>query len=131
MAREVSTLGPDRILADSGDLQVLLGKADEIPNVLEEIGSLREIAFRNVGERTGEPVDLDSFDRYYWHLFVWNRATSEVVSTYRLGPSDEIVERMGPGGLYTHQLFAWKPSFLKRIQPALELGRSFVRLEYQ
>src|SRR5271166_4645621 len=131
MAREVSALGPDRILADSGDFDVLLGKADEIPNILEEIGRLREIAFRNVGEGTGEPVDLDSFDRYYRHLFVWNRATREVVSAYRLGPSDEIVQKMGPGGLYTHQLFAWKPSFLERIQPALELGRSFVRLEYQ
>jgi putative hemolysin len=131
MAREVSALGPERILADSGDFDVLLGKADEIPCVLEEIGRLREIAFRNIGEGTGEPVDLDSFDRYYWHLFVWNRSTRELVSAYRLGPSDEIVEKMGPGGLYTHQLFAWKASFLERIQPALELGRSFVRIEYQ
>jgi hypothetical protein len=80
MAGDVSTLGPDRILAESGDFQVLLGRAGEIPNVLEEIGRLREIAFRNVGEGTGEPVDLDSFDSYYWHLFVWNRASSEVVS---------------------------------------------------
>jgi len=131
LAREISALGPQRILAGSGDFDVLLAKAREMPNVLEEIGRLREIAFRKVGEGTGAPVDLDSFDSYYWHLFVWNRATREAVSAYRLGPSDEIVERMGPGGLYTHQLFSWKPSFLARIQPAIELGRSFVRLEYQ
>jgi putative hemolysin len=131
MAREIAQLGQDRVLAESGDFQVLLGKAIEMPSVLEEIGRLREIAFRTVGEGTGESVDLDSFDRYYWHLFVWNRMTQEVVSAYRLGPSDEIVERRGPGGLYTNQLFAWKSPFLERIQPALELGRSFVRVEYQ
>ena len=131
MAREVGQLGKDRVLAESGEFQVLLGKAVEMPSVLEEIGRLREIAFRTVGEGTGESVDLDSFDHYYWHLFVWNWTTREVVSAYRLGPSDEIVERRGPGGLYTNQLFAWKSPFLERIQPALELGRSFVRVEYQ
>lgn len=131
MAREIAALAPDRVLAENGDFQVFLAKADEIPNVLEEIGRLREIAFRTVGEGTGQSVDIDSFDAYYWHLFVWNRAAREVVSAYRLGPSDEIVPRMGPSGLYTNQLFAWKRSFLERIQPALELGRSFVRVEYQ
>ena len=131
MAGDIARLGKDRMLAESGEFQVLLGKADEMPSVLEEIGRLREIAFRHVGEGTGDSVDLDSFDRYYWHLFVWNRVKQEVVSAYRLGPSDEIVERRGPGGLYTNQLFAWKSPFLERIQPALELGRSFVRLEYQ
>jgi putative hemolysin len=131
MAGEVSTLGPDRLLAESGEFQVWLAQAEEVPNVLQEIGRLREIAFRNVGEGTGHSVDLDSFDRYYLHLFVWNPAAREVISAYRLGPSDEIVPRMGPKGLYTNQLFAWKSPFLERIQPALELGRSFVRIEYQ
>ena len=131
LAAEVSGLGPDRMLVESEQFQVLLGRAGEMPNVLKEIGRLREIAFRQVGEGSGKPVDLDSFDRYYWHLFVWNRAAHEVVSAYRLGPSDEIVPRMGDRGLYTRQLFDWKPSFLDRIHPALELGRSFVRLEYQ
>ncbi len=131
MAAEVAGLGPDRVLAESAELSVVLGKAHEIPNTLKEIGRLREIAFRHAGEGTGQSVDLDSFDDYYLHLFLWNPAGREVVGAYRLGPSDEIVPRMGPNGLYTSQLFAWKPSFLERIQPALELGRSFVRVEYQ
>lgn len=131
LAAEVSRLEPDRILVETEQFLVLLGRAPEIPQILKEIGRLREIAFRSVGEGTGQSIDLDSFDDYYLHLFVWNRATREVISAYRLGPSDEIVARMGDKGLYTRQLFDWKPSFLERIQPALELGRSFVRLEYQ
>jgi putative hemolysin len=74
---------------------------------------------------------LDTFDDHYWHLFLWHRAAQQVVGAYRLGPSDEIVASVGVRGLYTWQLFAWKPSFLERIGPALELGRSFVRREYQ
>ncbi len=131
LAAEVSEIGAKRILVETEQFQVIVAKASEIPNVLQEIGRLREITFRRVGEGTGQPVDLDAFDEYYWHLFLWNRVTHEVAGAYRLGPSDEIVARMGPRGLYTRQLFDWKPSFLDRIQPALELGRSFVRPEYQ
>jgi putative hemolysin len=131
MASEVSKLPPERLLVESDQYWVLLANANEIPNVLQEIGRLREITFRQVGEGTGQSVDLDSFDDYYWQLFVWNRATNEVVGAYRLGLCDEIIQRMGPKGLYTWRLFAWQPSFLNRLQPALELGRSFVRPEYQ
>jgi putative hemolysin len=92
---------------------------------------LREATFRQVGEGTRKPIDLDRFDDYYWHLFVWNREAGQVAGAYRLGPSDEILARFGPKGFYTSQLFQWKRSFLDRIIPALELGRSFVRPEYQ
>jgi len=131
LAAEVSRLEPDRILVETEQFLVLLGRAREIPHILKEIGRLREIAFRSVGEGTGQSVDLDSFDDYYLHLFVWNRSAREVIGAYRLGPSDEILGRMGDKGLYTRKLFHWKRSFLERIHPALELGRSFVRLEYQ
>jgi putative hemolysin len=131
MAAEIALLCQERILVETEEYFVLLAKASEIPKVLTEIGRLREIAFRYAGEGTGQSIDLDSFDEYYWHLFVWNRIANEVVSAYRFGASDEILPRMGPKGLYTNQLFSWKPPFLDRIHPALELGRSFVRLEYQ
>jgi len=131
LAGEVAKLGPERTLVETEDFAVLLAKSREIPNVLHEIGRLREITFRQVGEGTGKPVDLDRFDDHYWHLFVWNRHTNEVVGAYRLGPSDEILARFGPKGFYTSQLFQWKRTFLDRISPALELGRSFVRPEYQ
>src|SRR5579862_722707 len=131
LAGEVAKLGPERTLVETEDFSVLLAKAREIPNVLHEIGRLREVTFRQVGEGTGKPIDLDRFDEHYWHLFVWNRRANEVAGAYRLGPSDEILARFGPKGFYTSQLFQWKRSFLDRISPALELGRSFVRPEYQ
>jgi putative hemolysin len=131
LASEVSKLAPERTLVQNDDFTVLLAKADEIPNVLHEIGRLRELTFRQVGEGTGKSIDLDRFDDHYWHLFVWNRQAREVAGAYRLGPSGEILARFGPKGFYTSQLFHWKESFFDRISPALELGRSFVRPEYQ
>jgi putative hemolysin len=131
LAGEVAKLPADRTLVENDDFTVLLAKANEIPNVLHEIGRLREITFRRVGEGTGKSIDLDRFDDHYWHLFVWNRQAREVAGAYRLGPSGEILARFGPKGFYTSQLFQWKQSFLDRISPALELGRSFVRPEYQ
>ena len=91
LASEVAKLAPERTLVETEDFSVLLAKAREIPNVLHEIGRLREVTFRQVGEGTGKPIDLDRFDDHYWHLFVWNRHTNEVVGAYRLGPSDEIL----------------------------------------
>jgi putative hemolysin len=131
MAAEIAKLSPHQTLLETEEFLVLLAKASDIPNVLHEIGRLREITFRQVGEGTGRAIDLDPFDDHYWHLFLWSRAAQEVVGAYRLGPSDEIIKSIGVEGLYTRRLFAWKPSFLQRIGPALELGRSFVRCEYQ
>jgi putative hemolysin len=131
LASEVSKLALERTLVENEDFTVLLAKANEIPNVLHEIGRLRELTFRQVGEGTGRPIDLDRFDDHYWHLFVWSRHAREVAGAYRLGPSGEILARFGPKGFYTSELFQWKQSFLDRISPALELGRSFVRPEYQ
>jgi len=131
LASEIAALHPDRTLLESGEFIVLLAQAHEIPNGLREIGRLREVTFRQAGEGTGKPVDLDRFDDYYWHLFVWNKATHEIIGAYRIGPSEEILERGGIRDFYTSSLFFWNRSFLKRTGPAVELGRSFVRPEYQ
>lgn len=131
LASEIAKLPPDRTLVETDEFSVLLARAQEAPNVLHEIGRLREVTFRQAGEGTGKPIDLDAFDDHYWHLFVWNRRAHEIAGAYRLGPSNEIVSRFGTKGLYTSSLFHWKRSFLDRISPALELGRSFVRPEYQ
>ncbi|HEX5226880.1 MAG TPA: GNAT family N-acyltransferase [Bryobacteraceae bacterium] len=131
LAAEVARLGAERTLIQTEEFSVLLARASEIPNVLHEIGRLRELTFRQAGEGTGQAIDLDRFDDHYWHLFVWNRQKGELVGAYRMGPSDEILARFGPQGFYTNDLFHWKKPFLDRISPALELGRSFVRPEYQ
>jgi putative hemolysin len=99
--------------------------------VLKEIGRLREIAFRAVGEGTGRAVDLDRFDDWYQHLFIWNDRDNEVIGAYRMAQTDRVVRRQGLSGLYTRTLFWYQHSLLDAIGPALELGRSFVRLEHQ
>lgn len=131
MAMEVARLDNSALLASQGDHVVYIAGATAVPHVVREIGRLREITFRNTGEGTGRSIDLDEFDSYYLHLFVWNRAEKEVIGAYRLGQSDLILRNLGLRGLYTRKLFAYRRQFLERITPALEMGRSFVRIEYQ
>lgn len=128
---DVARLGPEATLLQSGKYRVILAQAAQIPNLLHELGRLREITFRAVGEGTGQPLDLDEFDQTYLHLILLNQEAGEVVGAYRLGQADRILSRSGRQGLYTAGLFKFKRPFFDRINPALELGRSFVRTEYQ
>jgi putative hemolysin len=131
LAAEIRALPRSSELARSGPLVVRVAGADSIPHVLYEIGRLRELTFRAVGEGTGKRLDLDWFDGHYVHLVLWNEERSEVVGSYRCGATDTIVPRFGIDGLYTATLFAYRSELVARLFPALELGRSFVRLEYQ
>lgn len=99
--------------------------------MLRELGRLREITFRGSEEGTGTPCDLDRFDREYLHLFIWNREKREIAGAYRLGQADVLLNRHGLKGLYTRTLFKYQRRLLNQINPALEMGRSFVRPEYQ
>jgi putative hemolysin len=128
MALETAALDP---LVEANEYRVYLAEAVQIPSILQEIGRLREITFRDVGEGTGESSDLDEFDQHYQHLFVWNRERQEVVGSYRLAATDLTLSARGIAGLYTSTLFAYKRRFLEALGPAAELGRSFVRPEYQ
>jgi putative hemolysin len=131
LEEELARLSPEQFLTEHGDFSVHLARTPQIPRLLQEIGRLRELTFREVGEGTGREVDLDRYDEYYQHLFVWNRAARELVGGYRLGMTDRIVKEQGLKGIYTHSLFKYDRRFLSQINPALELGRSFVRKEYQ
>jgi putative hemolysin len=128
---EVSRLSAQALLAEQGKFQVFLAAAAEIPLLLAEIGRLRELTFRAVGEGTGQPCDLDRFDGHYQHLFLWNADRQEVVGSYRIGKVDEILKNQGAEGLYTNTLFKLKLGLMERLGSALEMGRSFVRQEYQ
>jgi putative hemolysin len=128
---DLRRLGAEQCQEDAGEYSVYLAGSEQLPNVLRELGRLREIAFREAGEGTGKSLDLDSFDAYYLHLFLWNKARQELVGAYRIGQTDEILALFGPRGLYTSTLFHYDPAFFERIGPALELGRSFIRPEYQ
>jgi putative hemolysin len=131
LAEELSQLAEDRCLAHSGDLAVYLVKANETPRLLQEVGRLREETFRGASEGTGKPRDLDRFDRYYWHLLLWHRTKQELVGGYRAGNTSEILAERSVRGLYTSTLFRYHAEVFEKIGPALELGRSFVRPEYQ
>lgn len=131
IADEVAGIGEERILARKGDYVVYQSKMPEIPKIMREIGRLRETTFREAGEGTGKAIDLDKYDTHYWHLFVWNREKKHVIGSYRLGPTDVILDQYGISGLYTSSLFKFKKPLLDQITPALELGRSFIRGEYQ
>jgi putative hemolysin len=131
LAAELGRLAPDRCLAQNGDLAVYLTKANETPRMLQELGRLREITFRLAGEGTGKSRDLDRFDRYYWQVLLWHKTKRELVGAYRAGNTAEILAELGMSGLYTSTCFRYDARFFEKISPALELGRSFVRPEYQ
>lgn len=128
---ELDQLPLDQMLGQMNELMVYQASAAQIPQLLTEIGRLREISFRATGEGTGKALDLDDFDQHYLHLFVWNQTKQEVVGAYRLGLTDQIMRQQGLKGLYTNSLFHYAPSFIQKIGAAIELGRSFVRPEYQ
>jgi putative hemolysin len=128
---EVEALPAGQRLAASGQLAVHYARAAQIPWCLQEIGRLRELTFRAAGEGTGKAADIDLFDAYYLHLFVWDAQAEAIVGAYRMGLADEIVARYGKRGLYTHSLFKYGAHVLRALNPAIELGRSFVRAEYQ
>jgi putative hemolysin len=131
MAEELARLPEDRRLAENSDLAVYLGSAPEIPQLLREVGRLRELTFRAAGEGTGKSRDLDAFDDYYSHIVLWHKTKRELVGAYRAGNTAEIVAERGVCGLYTNTLFRYDERIFQKLGPALELGRSFVRLEYQ
>ena len=131
LQRELAALPPDRCLAENGDLAVYLLRGSEGPHLQHEIGRLREVTFREAGEGTGKRLDLDRFDGYYWHLLLWHKTAQEVVGAYRAGSTVEILAQHGVGGLYTSTLFRYDKRLFQKLGPALELGRSFVRPEYQ
>ncbi|RJX29084.1 MAG: lysophospholipid acyltransferase family protein [Desulfarculus sp.] len=130
-AAEVRALPPEQALLTSGDFTVLYARRQQIPHLMDEIGRVREICFRRVGEGTGLQRDIDRFDDYYLHLFLWNQAEEELAGGYRLGQVDRILQERGSSGLYTSTLFLYQPQFLRRVNPSLELGRSFVDPKYQ
>lgn len=122
---------PHNVLYKHNNLWVILFDADEGPGLLMEIGRLREIAFREVGEGTGKSIDLDKYDYYYHQLIVWDDEAGAIVGGYRMGEVDTILREQGPSGLYLSSLFEFDPKLFKEIGGALELGRSFVAKEYQ
>ncbi|MCS7003816.1 MAG: lysophospholipid acyltransferase family protein [Cytophagales bacterium] len=111
--------------------ELYIATADLIPNILNEIGRLREITFREVGEGSNKKVDLDEFDLYYHHLFLFDREKEQIVGAYRMGKGNDIFNKYGKKGFYVNSLFKFDKSFEPIFRQSIELGRSFIVKEYQ
>jgi putative hemolysin len=129
--QDISALEASNRLLALGDFVVYCAPAYRLPNVMRELGRLRETAFRAVGEGTGNALDLDEYDAQYHHLFVWNKATNEIVGAYRLAFTQDLIASHGVTALYTHSLFDFDVSLFDRLGPSLEMGRSFVSPAWQ
>ena len=133
-----SELTPERQLrmTNKSHNEIYIVDAHNAPNVLQEIGRLREIVFREAGGGTGKEVDLDEFDtceNCYKQLIVWNPEEEEIIGGYRyLLGSDVEFDEKGQPILATSHMFHFSEKFIKDYLPwTIELGRSFVSLEYQ
>lgn len=132
MVKELEDLkeGDYRLLR-SKNYEVYLCPAIKIPNILKEIGRLREITFREVGEGTNEAIDLDKFDRYYHHMFLWDDDKKVLAGAYRMGLGSRIFEKYGIDGFYLQDLFRFEPELFKMMSQSIEMGRAFIIKEYQ
>lgn len=128
---ELRALGETGRLAVLGPLEVYCAPGRAIPRLLTEIGRLREETFRAVGEGTGKALDLDRYDRWYDHLIAWDTRRGCVVGAYRAARIDELRRKYGRAAIYLSTLFEFREPFFRLLGPAIELGRSFVRAEYQ
>ncbi|ATC95417.1 GNAT family N-acyltransferase [Pseudoalteromonas tunicata] len=111
-------------------MQIRLYRYDGSSPIFRELGRLREIAFRAVGEGTGKRRDIDKYDMTYQHLVLWDNDQLEIVGAYRLADADTITEKEGHDGLYTASLFNYLPTMQPYFAQGLELGRSFVQPKY-
>ncbi|MFC2079931.1 GNAT family N-acyltransferase [Bacteroidota bacterium] len=121
----------DALLFSNTNYEVYCAASYKIPHILTEIGRLREITFRSVGEGTNRSTDLDEYDLYYMHLFVWDKESKQIIGAYRVGTGSDIIRRFGIKGFYTQSLFKINRGFKKILMQSMELGRSFIIEEYQ
>jgi len=118
-------------LLETKNYEVFFASAKDIPNLLHEIGRLREITFREVGEGTNKEIDLDKFDKYYHHLLLWDRETNCLAGAYRMGLGREIYKKYGINGFYIQTLFRIEPELYQMMENTIEMGRAFIIGEYQ
>lgn len=121
----------DKRLLESKNYEVFLAKKEIIPNILKEIGRLREITFRAIGEGTNNPIDLDKFDDYYYHMFLWDNEANRIAGAYRMGMGSEIYAQHGINGFYLQDLFRFEPELHDMMSHSIEMGRAFIIKEYQ
>lgn len=122
----------DKMLFESGDYRVYLLSEQDAPEVMQEVYRLREETFRAIGEGCGKPLDTDPYDKYYKHMLLWSVPGGELVGGYRVGYGSEIMASHGGiNGFYSASLVKMGPRAEEFLSQSIELGRSFIRKEYQ
>ena len=129
--REIERIREEYTLFSNDQFDVFCTPSTEIPQIMFELGRLREITFREVGEGTNRSMDIDEYDLYYNQLFVWDNHEKKIVGAYRVGKGKEILRRYGVKGFYLQSLFRMNRRFHRTLRQSLELGRSFIIKEYQ
>jgi putative hemolysin len=128
---EVNQLREKYLLFETGEFQVFCSPSFCIPFVMNELGRLREMTFRQIGEGTNRSIDIDEFDLYYNQLFIWDNQQKKIVGAYRVGMGKDIMRQYGIKGFYIQSLFKISHKIYPALEQSLELGRSFIVSEYQ
>ncbi|WP_299529876.1 lysophospholipid acyltransferase family protein [Ulvibacterium sp.] len=118
-------------MLQSKNYEVFLAKAQDMPFILQEIGRQREVTFRAIGEGTNNSIDLDEFDTYYHHLFLWDCEEKTIVGAYRMGMGSEIFSKYGIDGFYLQDLFRFEPELFGMMRQSIEMGRAYIVKAYQ
>ncbi len=131
LARELLAIREKSLLFTTADFECYLADYEDIPHVMHEMGRRREEAFRAIGEGTGKSIDTDNYDTYYKHLILWDTKEQSIAGGYRIGLGNEIYEKYGARGFYVDSLFNIDSKFEPYLKETIELGRSFVSVDYQ
>jgi putative hemolysin len=131
LEKEVEEISKEYKLFETKNYSVLCAPVNVMPELFREIGRLREITFREVGEGTGKSIDIDEYDFYYYHLFIWDSDAKKIVGAYRLGKGREIMTTYGKSGFYINSLFGIRDGLNSILGESVELGRSFITRDYQ
>lgn len=118
-------------LLQSRNYEVFLAQKQDMPFILQEIGRQREVTFRAIGEGTNKSIDLDRFDDYYHHLFLWDDKDKQIVGAYRMGMGGLIFPEHGIDGFYLQDLFRFEPELYGMMEQSIEMGRAYIVAEYQ
>ena len=129
---EIETLSKnDKMLFRNGNYEVFFVTYNDIPSIMREIGRQRELTFREIGEGSNLPFDLDEYDEHYHHLFLWDGHAKKLVGAYRMALGCEVMKKQGIDGFYTSSLFEFDPELRPFFRKVIEMGRAYISSEYQ
>lgn len=131
MLAELEAIREKAFLCSVSDFDCYLADYKDIPNLMHEIARLREETFRAIGEGTGKSLDQDEFDLHFKQMILWDKAKQRIAGCYRLGIGSEIMPKFGIKGFYVSTLVNIDESLSDKLSHTIELGRSFVALDYQ